>query len=511
MTLIEPEVAAVRAPLVNWRVRAPIVPVIDNPAKLARPPASVFTVVTPPSVPPPVRIVAETDTTPETAFPDTSRTWTVGCWANAMAFCAVAEGGWTMTSCVAAPAVIVTALEFAVARPVLVNCSVRAPTVPAIDRPAKVARPFASLFTVAVPPSVPPPDAIAAVTDLIPGTALPKASRTWTVGCCPKTTPFAAVVEGCRTITSWVAAPGAPVAMKVTGFGVMPPGAAVAVSELGPATVPSVHEIAVAMPEALVVTAATGRTDPPPLATANVTETPETGLRLASRTSTAGAVLTAAPAVAVCPSPVLMDIWVGAPAVIVTPLEVAGVKAPPVNCSVLAPTVPVMDNPANVASPAALVLIVATPPNAPPPVRIAAVTDTTPDTAFPEASRTWTVGCCAKLAPLAADAEGCSTIVNWVAAPAVMLTAEEAIGVKPPLVNCSVRDPTVPVTGRLVKVARPAALVLTVVVPPSVPPPDRIAAVTDTVPDTGFPEASSTCTVGCCANATPLADEADGC
>ena len=77
--------------------------------------------------------------------------------------------------------------------------------------------------------------------------------------------------------------------------------------------------------------------------------------------------------------------------------------------------------------------------------------------------------------------------------------------------NCRVRAPTVPVMARLVKVARPEALVLTVVVPPSVPPPEAIAAVTDTTADTGFPEASRSCTVGCCANATPLGDDADGC
>ena len=302
-----------------------------------------------------------------------------------------------------------------------------------------------------------------------------------------------------------------PVAVKVTGFGVIPPGAAVAVSEFGPATLPSVHDAAVATPEALVVTAVTGSTAPPPPATANVTDTPATGLLLASRTSTAGAVVTAVPAVADCPSPTLMLIWVGAPAVMFTDDEVAAVSPALANWSVRAPTVPVMDSPANVANPAALVLIVATPPNAPPPVKIDAVTDTTAATGFPDASRTWTVGCCAKLAPLAAEADGCVTMVNWVAAPAVMPTADEVAGVTPALVNCKVRDPTVPVMAKSVKVAKPEALVLTVVVPPSVPPPEAIAAVTDTAADTGFPDASRSCTVGCCTNATPLGDDADGC
>ena len=382
------EVAAVSAPLVNCSVREPTVPVIDSPANVARPPAFVLTVATPPSAPPPDAIAALTETTPATELPEASCTCTVGCCANAAPLAAVAEGCWTMISCDAAPAVTVTDDEVAGVSAPLVNCSVRAPTVPVIDSPAKVARPFASLFTVAVPPSAPPPVAIAAVTDLIPGTALPSTSRTWTVGCCPKATPFAAVVDGCWTITTCVAAPGVPVAVKVIGFGIIPAGAAVAVSELAPATVPSVHEVAVATPEALVSTAATGSTAPPPVAIANVTDTPATGLLLASRTSTAGATLTAVPAVADWASPALAAIWVGAPAVMFTAVDVTGVSAPLVNCSVRAPTVPVMDSPLNVARPAALVLIVATPASVPPPLAIAAVTEATPATALPEASCT---------------------------------------------------------------------------------------------------------------------------
>ena len=165
-----------------------------------------------------------TGTTAETALPEISRNWTVGCCAKAMAFWAVADGCWTMASCVAAPGVMVTVPEVAVVRPALVNCSVRAPMVPVIERPAKVARPFASVLMVAVPPSAPPPLAMATVTDRTRGTALPRASRTCTEGCVRNTTPLADVVEGCWTIVSCVAAPGVPVAVKVTGLGVMPPG-----------------------------------------------------------------------------------------------------------------------------------------------------------------------------------------------------------------------------------------------------------------------------------------------
>ena len=44
-----------------------------------------------------------------------------------------------------------------------VKLSVREPAVPVIERPLNVATPFASVATVCVPPSVPPPLAIATV------------------------------------------------------------------------------------------------------------------------------------------------------------------------------------------------------------------------------------------------------------------------------------------------------------------------------------------------------------
>ena len=101
------------------------------------------------------------------------------------------------------------------------------------------------------------------------------------------------------TIPSLPAPPETPVAVKVTGSPAMPAGAASAVSVLGPAAGPSVQEVAAAMPLAFVVTAATGSTEPPPLATAKVTATPATGLLLTSRTTTDGATGTVLPAVAV--------------------------------------------------------------------------------------------------------------------------------------------------------------------------------------------------------------------
>jgi hypothetical protein len=50
----------------------------------------------------------------------------------------------------------------------------------------------------------------------------------------------------------------------------------------------------------------------------------------------------------------------------------------------------------------------------------------------------------------------------------------------PGAVKVKVRSPAVPVMERLVNVARPLALVVAVVVPPNVPPPVAIAAVTTT-------------------------------
>jgi hypothetical protein len=72
----------------------------------------------------------------------------------------------------------------------------------------------------------------------------------------------------------------------------------VAVRTFAPVTGPSVHEPTVAMPEAFV-TAVPLVTDPPPDATAKVTDTPDVGLPLASFTITDGGIGTALPAAAV--------------------------------------------------------------------------------------------------------------------------------------------------------------------------------------------------------------------
>ena len=98
--------------------------------------------------------------------------------------------------------------------------------------------------------------------------------------------PFTAICE---------AAPAVPVAVNVTGEPTMLP--LVAVNVFDPAVVPNVQLPTVAMPLAFVV-ADKSVPDPPPEATANMTETPETGLPFASIIMTLGAVATAEPAAA---------------------------------------------------------------------------------------------------------------------------------------------------------------------------------------------------------------------
>jgi hypothetical protein len=105
-----------------------------------------------------------------------------------------------------------------------------------------------------------------------------------------------------------------------------------AVSVLAPALAPSFQLPTVAMPPAFVV-GVRPVVEPPPLATAKVTLTPETGLLLTSVTRTLGAVATAVPGGAAWPLPALKAILL-APAASVKELEVAAVSAVGVKVSV---------------------------------------------------------------------------------------------------------------------------------------------------------------------------------
>ena len=137
---------------------------------------------------------------------------------------------------------------------------------------------------------------------------------------CPEARLVVGVIVNCTS----AAAPAVPVAVNVTGDPVRP--ADVAVSEFAPAVVPSVQLVTVAMPLASVVTADVGTTVPPPVATANVTDTPDFGFPFASVTSTLGSVATAEPATADCPLPAFTAIVEATPAAMLKVLLVAPVR-----------------------------------------------------------------------------------------------------------------------------------------------------------------------------------------
>ena len=67
-------------------------------------------------------------------------------------------------TCVAAPAPTVIVVDTAPVSPVAEKPSVRSPAAPVMERLVKLASPLPSVAAVNVPPSVPPPVAIAAVT-----------------------------------------------------------------------------------------------------------------------------------------------------------------------------------------------------------------------------------------------------------------------------------------------------------------------------------------------------------
>src|SRR5687768_9107329 len=116
------------------------------------------------------------------------------------------SAGWTrMPSLVAGPAVRVIDVEVAPGRPGEENARVRLPTSPEIERSVKLATPAASVFTVAVPPRVPPPLAMATVTGTpLFATAVPAASRSWSTGWGESCDPLAAVAPGWVVILSWL-------------------------------------------------------------------------------------------------------------------------------------------------------------------------------------------------------------------------------------------------------------------------------------------------------------------
>ena len=162
-----------------------------------------------------------------------------------------------------------------------------------------VARPLELVFVEPLA-NEPPLPILLQVTAMVLGvaTSLPYWSAAWAL------TVTAAPAIGLYPLevtSHWVTAPDTPVAVKVTGEPLSE--LLVAVIVLAPWAVPSVQEPTVAIPEELVV-AVRPVPEPPPEATANVTLTPDTGLLLASVTSTAGSVARTVPTVALWVLPV---------------------------------------------------------------------------------------------------------------------------------------------------------------------------------------------------------------
>src|ERR1019366_6586617 len=146
---------------------------------------------------------------------------------------------------------------------------------------------------------------------------------------------------------------------------------------------------------------------------------------------------------------------VAAPGVRAIVFDVAPVSDGTLKPSVKLPGVPVIESPANVATPRALVTTLVAPPSVPPaPVAITAVT-VKPAwlTAFPAASRSWSTGCCANTIPFAGAAEGCVVSVSCGVPDAVTVTALDVAPMSTPELKFSVRSPAVPVMARLKKVA----------------------------------------------------------
>ncbi len=267
--------------------------------------------------------------------------------------------------------------------------------VPKVQLPT-VAMPLALVAAEALV-SEPPPLATAKVT-FTPDTGLLLASLTMTLGAVATAVPATAVCALPAFRAICLAAPALPVALKVTGEPLRP--VLVAVRVLAPAVVPKVQLPTVAMPLALVVAEALV-SEPPPLATAKVTFTPDTGLLLASLTMTLGAVATAVPATAVCALPAFRAICLAAPALPVA-LKVTGEPLRPVLVAVrvLAPAVVPKVQLPTVAMPLALVAAEAL-VSEPPPLATAKVTFT-PDTGLLLASLTMTLGAVATAVPATA-------------------------------------------------------------------------------------------------------------
>src|SRR3989441_1040702 len=476
-------------------------------------PALAATVAVPESVPPPGLVPIATLMFPENpvavlplaSCAVTSTPGVIGAPATVFV-------GWTLnTSAAAVPGVMSNAALVALPAPVAV--SVYPGPALLIDRLVKLATPPAAA-TVSVPDSVPPPGFVPIATVIFPVNPvavlpLPSSALTWTAGVIAAP---AVVVVGCTENTSCVAAPAVTVMVpEVTALSPVAP----KVRVRSPAVPVIAKFVKVATPPAVVMAVSVPPSVPPPVAIATVTVTPDwlTGLPAPSRSCTTGCCANATPLCAEAEGWVVMVSWVTAPAPTVIVPVVAPVLAVALKLNAGPPAFSFNATSATEVSPLSLLVALPISPSVPPPVAIAAVT-VTPDwlTALPEPSRSCTTGCCANAIPLWADAEGWVVIVSCVAAPAPTVIVPDVAPVSPVDRKSGVQGKSVDLGGRRIIKKTPPAVVTAVRVPSSVPPPVAIAAVTVTRDwFRGLPVPSRSCTTGCCANATPLWAEAEGC
>ncbi len=134
----------------------------------------------PDSVPAPLRVTLMGWPGTAVLFPKASRSWTTGFGFKITP--AIPLLGWAVNASFAgAPGAMVNELLVADVKPEALALSVFVPIV-SNERSLKVARPLALVLRISVPLSIPEPDALATVSATpLAATALPEASRSWTV------------------------------------------------------------------------------------------------------------------------------------------------------------------------------------------------------------------------------------------------------------------------------------------------------------------------------------------
>ena len=457
------------------------------------------------STPPPA-VIANTTLTPLTGLPPASVTRTLGgalAALPAVALCVVKEFAETAVGVPTVPVALnVIGLP---ASPDAAALTLFAPAAAPSDHVVSVAIPLAFVTTVAGDAglSVPLPDT-SVNTTLAPLTPLPTASVTFTLG---GAVTAALTVADCvvtEFATRLVATPTVPVALNVTGLPANPP--TVARTEFAPATLPSVHDVTVAIPLAFVATVS-GVMLPPPLNTENATLTPVTGLPPASVTFTLGGVATDVPAVANCVVTEFAAIVVGDPTVPVA-VNVTGLPVKPVAVAVnvFAPAVTPSVQLVTVAMPLALVVTVAGLAGDSVPAPLVIVNTTVaPFTGLPPASVTFTLGATLTAVPIVVDCVVTEFDAMVVGAP-IAPVAANVTGLPVRLVTVAVTElaPAVVPSVQLVSVAIPLAFVTTVAgLAGLVVPPPPVTVNTTLTPATAVPLASVTFTLGGAATTVP--------